>query len=288
MRILPVVIALIFVSHSLIGQEVLAPSKVIFTRENGNAIIIENYAFTTCIDSRVHIPLWVSHAISKELIDKGRISRDRPAVYSRDPQYLDLKKNAYASSGYDHGHMAPARDFKWNSGAWWESFYMTNMAPQHGCFNQKGWCHLESHCRKWAVTDSLNVIYIVTGIIPGDYIDTLCYTNDFKIFVPLYFFKAVLSYKKRSRTGKAIGFIMPNESIDNAEIEAYATTIDKIESLSGLDLFSFLKNSIEDQLESEVGDFDFYELLECPDKDCESIYSGNRTRPEDRTKLWCD
>ena len=94
------------------------------------------------------------------IIEAGDRPLDRPGAYSRDPEYSTIKRNAYASSGYDHGHMAPARVFKWDSLAWLESFYMTNMAPQHGCFNQKGWCHLISHCRQWAKNDSNNTIYI--------------------------------------------------------------------------------------------------------------------------------
>ena len=237
---------------------------------------------------RFNIALWVSHAITNELIELGNITRDRPGVYSRDPQYTLLKKNGYASSGYDHGHLAPARDFKWSSAAWWESFYMTNMAPQNACLNQKGWCHLESHCRRWASTDSTNVIYIVTGIVPGDYIDTLCHTNGLQIYVPSQFFKAVLSYNRSSRDGRAIGFVMPNGNIDNHAIPEYACTIDSIESITGLDLFSSLYNAFERRVESEIGDFEFFQNLECSQKDCDRIYSGNRYPPEERTKLKCN
>ncbi len=137
-------IIFVFLTLSLISfaQNPIPPSVVNFAADQENTLIIQNFAYNSCIDTKLNVPLWVSHAISKELIEKGKITRDRPGDYTRDPQFPIIKLNGYSSSGYDHGHMAPARDFKWNSGAWCESFYMTNMAPQHGCFNQKGWCHL--------------------------------------------------------------------------------------------------------------------------------------------------
>jgi endonuclease G len=288
MRILLFTIAIAIAGEFGYAQRPLAPSKVKFDLENHDALIIENYAYTTCIDTRLNIPIWVSHAINNELIQLGNMTRDRPEVYSRDPQFTVIKKDGYSSSGYDHGHMAPARDFKWSSAAWWESFYMTNMAPQNACLNQKGWCHIESHCRKWAGTYSDNVIYIITGIVPGKYIDTLCHTNGLNIYVPSEFFKAVLSYNRSSRDGMAIGFVLPNQDIDNSMVQEFVCTIDSIESITGLDLFSSLYNAFERQVESEIGDFEFYPNLECSQKDCDKIYSGRRFPPEERTKLNCN
>ncbi len=272
---------------TLLGQEPIVPSKLKFTKEVGHTLTISNYAYTTCIDTVLNLPLWVSHAITNEQIKKGEVSRDRPNGYPQDPKYKTIKRNAYNSSGYDHGHIAPARDFKWDSTAWAESFYMTNMAPQHGCFNQKGWCHLESHCRKWAENDSLNVIYIVSGIIPEEFIDTLCHSNGLSIAVPARFFKAVLSYNSKTKEGKSIGFIMPNTDVNNYELENYIVTIDSIEEATGIDFFSSLRNRIEKNIEAKIGNFEFYETLDCPQKDCGKVYSGNRVLPEERAKLRC-
>ena len=278
---------LIMLSFSLHAQYHSSLSKVKINNIETGALIIENHAYTTCMDTLHNLPLFVSHAISKEILDAGDVSRERPGGYAPDPKYKNIKRDAYASSGYDHGHLAPARDFKGDPEAWKESFYMTNMAPQHGCLNQRGWCFLESLCRDWAESDSANIIYIVTGTIPGEYIDTLCYGNGSKVFVPSKFFKAVLSYNPEQKKAKAIGFVVPNESVDNEDIPTYACTIDSLEQLTGLDLFYSLRNGLERRVEKRIGEFLLEGESECPKKDCGSVYL-RRVLPEDRSKLRCD
>ncbi len=98
----------------------------------------------------------------------------------------------------------------------------------------------------------------------------------------------MLSYNPDSGLGKAIGFVLPNQDIDNSTVESFIKTIDEIELLTDLDLFSFLNNSVENSIESTIADFVFYDNLECPHKDCDRIYTGNRKLPEDRTKLICE
>ena len=262
----------------------LTPSFTDYMGNKSTCRIIENYAFTCCMDTALNLPHWVSHTIDDELVEAGELSRERPNGYARDRSYDAIKKNAYASSGYDHGHLAPARDFKWNEQAWDESFYMTNMAPQYGCMNQKGWCHLESHVRAWA-TESDNVFFVVSGIIPGEYIDTLCLSK-IQIPVPARFFKVVLSYDPDGTESKAIGFIVPNADVQNEEIPGMAVPIDEIEKLTDLDFFMFLPSGTEAMLESDISSFNWYDVLDCPDKDCDKVYS-RRKEPEERTVLNC-
>ena len=68
---------------------------------------------------------------------------------SRNNKYNKLPDSGYIGNGYDHGHMDPCRDFKWDSRAWFESFYMTNMAPQKSGMKPKAWQGSEDQCRKW-------------------------------------------------------------------------------------------------------------------------------------------
>ena len=253
-------------------------------------LVLENLAYTSCVDTHTNLPAWVSHAINKEIIEYGdTISRKRPNGYDKDERYKLLKKNAFNSSGYDHGHMAPAADFKWSGEAFETSFLMTNMAPQHGCLNQKGWCHIESHCREWARQDADHIVYIVLGVIPGVYIDSLCINKKLKVYVPAKFYKAILYFDMNGNDTKAIGFIVDNKDLSNDEIGNCTVTIDQIEEATLLDLFSFLPDELEDEVESEQGDFDIVTTqLDCPHKDCSSVYSGNRKLPEERTKLRCE
>ena len=69
----------------------------------------------------------------------------------------------YTRSGYDKGHMAPAADMKWSPEAMKESFYFSNMCPQHPQLNRRGWKNLEEKIRNWAIADS--AIIIICGPI---------------------------------------------------------------------------------------------------------------------------
>jgi len=279
------------------SQLITSPAPSVVYPRVGNAsyydwLICRNPAYISCIDTRTNLPVWVSHAITKELIEFGdTIKRVRPKdpSYSKDDRYKILKNEAYNGSGYDHGHMAPAADFKWSANVYKNSFLMTNMAPQHGCLNQKGWCHLEALCREWAKEHTGLIVYIVTGVVPGTYIDTLCISKKLTVYVPEKFFKAILLYDSIGMETKSIGFIMDNKDISITEVADYMVTVDRIEELTTLELFSFLPDDREEEIESATGGFEIViTTLDCPEKNCSSLYTGNRKLPEERTKLRCD
>ncbi|MFA6397134.1 MAG: DNA/RNA non-specific endonuclease, partial [Sulfurimonas sp.] len=54
--------------------------------------------------------------------------------------------NDYSHSGYDRGHMAPARDFNTNQSEH-ECFTLANMIPQNGDNNRGIWSGLEEATR---------------------------------------------------------------------------------------------------------------------------------------------
>jgi endonuclease G, mitochondrial len=272
-----------------LSQSVIPPSFVNFTKDSLGTRFISHLAYATCIDTNNNLPVYVSHAINKQIIKAGEIKRERPdnPSYPKDSLYPKLKSDAFSGSGYDHGHLAPARDFKWNEQAWNECFLMTNMSPQHGCMNQKGWCYLESLCRYWAENSTNDDIeYIVSGIVPGKYIDTLCINTNLKVFVPAQFYKVALLYNSKTKSAKGIGFIVNNADVNDQEALNTKVPIDSVEKVTGLDFFSFLDDNIEKKVESEIGFSDFTCTSECPYKDCDVIYS-KRTKPTLRTKLRC-
>ena len=94
----------------------------------------------------------------------------------------------YTRSGYDKGHMAPAADMKWSPQAMEESFYFSNMCPQHPQLNRRGWKNLEEKIRDWAIADS--AIIIICGPIVAKQPKTI---GKNKVVVPQQFFKVVLS-----------------------------------------------------------------------------------------------
>lgn len=254
--------------------------------------VIRHHGYTSVMHKGYMIPAWVSHRIkSSELLHPGKFQRDDN--YPKDSLFPSLKSDAYKSTGYDHGHLAPARDFKHNEEQYTGSNTMTNMTPQHGCFNQKGWCMLESLCREWAITDSNAVVYIISGPVLNSqfshplFIDSLCINQEQKIYIPHWYFKAVCIYDRHNKQATSIGFLVPNELVENEEIRQLELSIDELEHITGLDFFSALQDKMEASSEALIPELNFGIQSECGSKPCEKVY-GKRVRPEGRKSKKCD
>ncbi len=269
---------------------------LLVTEENvykeGDLVTITHTGYTSAMDTRYNLPAWTAHYINRyQLQHPGKFQREDN--YPKDSLYPLLKSDLYGSSGYDHGHLAPARDFKHDKLQYAESNNMTNMSPQYGCFNQKGWCMLESLCREWAQEDSTTVTYIVSGpvlnqhAVPNLFIDTLCIKNGLEVYVPAYFFKVVCIYNKKAGIANSIGFIVPNTDVNNEEVIQMQLTIDQVEFITGLNFFSALPDKIESETESILPVLNFNYKSECGSKPCSSVYN-KRVRPETRIKLRCN
>ena len=132
-------------------------------------ILLQRTGYLVSYNSNTRIANWVAWKLTPERLKENteRINNFRP-----DP---DLPKSKavttqdYKGSGWDRGHLCPAGDNKWDREAMIESFYMTNICPQHHNLNRGDWNELEQKCRKWVKKDSCP--YIVAG-------PCLLYTSD--------------------------------------------------------------------------------------------------------------
>jgi endonuclease G len=107
----------------------------------------------------------------------------------------------YAATGYDRGHMAPDGDLSWDQQVEYESFLMTNMAPQAGSLNRGIWKLLETSVRGWAV--QLNQPYtIYVGSVYGAGNPTI----GKGVVVPHAFYKIVIN----NATGEVAGWWFPH------------------------------------------------------------------------------
>ncbi len=145
----------------------------------------------------------------------------------------------YKGSGYDRGHLAPAGDMKWSRSAMSQSFFLSNMSPQLPAFNRGIWRSLESAVRGWA--ESRGSIYVVTGPVFASYGDEIGSNG---VDIPTHYWKALYDPSE----GLMIGFMLPHARGDRP-LRGYATSVDAIESATGLDLFASLPDKLEDRLE---------------------------------------
>jgi len=205
--------------------------------------IIRHSGYTVSYNKDLKIPNWVSYELTRE---ETRGKEKRGNRFIADPLATGpIATNAdYTRSGYDKGHMAPAADMKWSPEAMKESFYFSNMCPQHPQLNRRGWKNLEDKIRNWAIADS--AIIIICGPIIEKQPKTI---GKNKVVVPQQFFKVVLSpFVKPIR---AIGFLFNNEQAVEP-LSSYVVTVDSIESLTNMDFFAPLPDEIENRIEADA------------------------------------
>lgn len=211
--------------------------EVVLTRRN----------YTLSFNKETNMPNWVAWRLDKKkLVEK--VSR-KGYSFSPDPS-LNAKQAVvtqdYVRSGYDRGHMCPAGDSRWSGEAMKESFYMTNICPQHPNLNGGDWHELEQACRRWA---SEGPIYIVCGPILYKKGTPKYIGKEHRIRVPEAFFKVILAGVEKGKP-KAIGFIYKNTA-GNRPLDAYVNSVDEVERITGIDFFPALPDKVENVVEKE-------------------------------------
>jgi endonuclease G len=203
--------------------------------------IVRHTYFTLSYSEKDEQPEWVYYELTPALI-KGKQKRTDDYRPDSLVSTVSAQLEDYRVSGYDRGHLCPAGDMKLNFTSMSESFYLSNMSPQVKDFNDGIWNKLEELVRTWALLDGR--IYVVTGGVLT--------SNKGKIgldgvTVPKYFFKII--YDPNGQ-GKMIAFLLPNEK-STKPLRTYVVSVDSVESLTGIDFFSELADTIESVLESK-------------------------------------
>ena len=244
MKVIVVCLFLFLLNGSACAQKKL---EIPVSKGNNKELVIERIGYTLSFNREHNISNWVAWTLDdKKLIErvsrKGYNFRPDPEIDKKDA----VVTQDYANSGYDRGHMCPAGDNRWSGEAMKESFYMTNICPQHPNLNGGDWHELEQACRRWAEKDKL---YIVCGPILYKKALNPPIEKEHKIRVPDAFFKVILTGVEKGNP-RAIGFIYKNTA-GNRPLDSYVNTIDQVERITGLDFFSALPDDIENRIEKE-------------------------------------
>ena len=228
-------------SVSDISQEEL---QVLLPEDNRSEVIEHKY-YLMGYNERHEQPDWVTYKLTRESLRIPNVPRaDRfkedPLIRSRSARHSD-----YTRSGYSRGHLVPAGDMAFSTEAMQETFFMSNMSPQVSGFNGGVWKELEESVRDWAY--EYDEILVASGPIFTEV--TKYIGKSSKIRVPDAFFKVIVDATGSKQHG--IGFILPHE-ISEEPLHEYATSIDEVERLTGLDFFdnAYANKSTEDKIES--------------------------------------
>ena len=181
---------------------------------------------------------WVFYEINKERI-LGLVKRTDDFRSDKSISTNSASLEDYKSTGYDRGHLAPAEDFSFSTSAMSESFYMSNISPQHPSFNYGIWKDLEDLVRKWGAN---NTLYVVSGPVFGSCISTIGSNN---VCIPESYYKVIYDPSEK----KMIAFVMPNEK-GIKSLKEYVCTVADLEKITNIDFFPILEDKLERKLES--------------------------------------
>lgn len=160
------------------------------------------------------------------------------------------------NDGVDRGHICASEDRQYSKEANAQTFYFTNMSPQYSNFNQKIWAALEGVVQRWgrSLTNSSDTLFVVKGgtVNSGNTLND----PEIKIVTPQYYYMAVLlkSGKGTNPTYRSIAVLLEHRKTAYPEpydLKSFATTVDEIEELTGLDLFCNLPDKTENAVEKQ-------------------------------------
>jgi endonuclease G, mitochondrial len=219
----------------------------------GEIIHYSNYSVSFC--EKYRLSEWAIYYITDEDVS-GLGYSIKGFYFLRDPNLKgrDADQAAFYKNVYDKGHLVPAQDMNYDLQKMGETYFFTNVSPQHKDLNRGGWKILEKQIREW--TRKFGEVAVISGWVTKDiksfiYGPSEIFTKEEYIFdskyipVPNYFYKVYIDVKN----SRSIAFLFPNEALTKPLLE-YVVSIDYLESVTGLDFF--YKLSDEDELSFEI------------------------------------
>ncbi len=212
-------------------------------------------SYTVAYDANDYKTLWVA-APMHQWYDGGARRTDAwnydPYIPQNLQPNLRSSYDAVGDGAFSRGHLVASSDRLRSTAMNTQTFYYTNMAPQHQTrFNDGIWNQLEQDVQGWGNAAS-DTVYVVTGLIYEGSKQTSD-NNDRRLPVPSHFYKAIIS-SKTGRTGKKIsqmsaselrcvGFLFENRAYTEGISSKFMVKVSDIESRVGFEFFPMLSES---------------------------------------------
>ncbi len=201
---------------------------------------LSNKSYTLCYHPDHRLALWALHELRpQDLRGTSRRTND----YRPDNRvYEPVDDRDYAGSGYDRGHLVPAADRKTSRAVMSETFFMSNMTPQHPSFNRGIWQKLERKVRTLVSQRGRAIVITAPHLYKG--------LREFTkgISLPDQHYKIIYW----PQTHDVYAFLMKNSAPHSKLLKDFQVSVDELEELTGLDFFSSLEDSIEDEVEKKI------------------------------------
>ncbi len=214
----------------------------LFPKSTTNSVI--HHAYYSLSYSEPHEQSeWVAYELKKEHLSYNDFERPY-FVEDREVPTGSADWRNYKNSGYDRGHLCPAGDRRFSYEAYLETFLTSNISPMNHEFNRGVWNDLEKQVRRWA--KKKDGVFVVTG---GILSEGGIRIGEEAVSVPTAFYKIILNHSEKG--WEAIAFMIPNEEVSDS-YRNYVTSIDAIESLTEIDFFPNMTESVENDLEAKI------------------------------------
>lgn len=191
--------------------------------------------------------LWASYQLRA---DRRFPVGDRPG-FRRDWRTLwPLTPDAYRRSGYDRGHLAPNYAIAAAHGpaAQRDTFLMSNMMPQRPALNRRLWQRLEE-----VVVDHFLLrfgrLQVIAGPVFADDVAAGVLRRVGLVEVPVAFYKILVVPGRHPR---ALAFLMPQDVDGGEPLDRFLVSVDRIETMTGLDFLPNLPEEAAAALEGRV------------------------------------
>jgi endonuclease G len=208
------------------------------------SFLISRPQYVLSYNDQKRIPNWVCWELKKS--DIGNAAR---GAFHPDPAlprgFTKIQSRDYTGSGFDRGHMCPAKDRSATQADCDATFYLANVLPQSPNCNRLGWERLEDYCRR--LTREGHVLQIVSGPAglggvgekgPAKHFGK---NERFQVAVPAKVWKVIMVLPREDakprRNTRVIAVIMPNDQTVDSNWAKYRVSVREVEKLTGLTFF---------------------------------------------------
>lgn len=241
--------------HFITGDEVPMPalgSRLQLEAFDGGEPV-HHRRFSIVMHATRGLAIFTAHAIDgATIIPEGEIEReDRFRFDPTVPRSIQIDNDqGYVNNPWDRGHLVRRQSMHWGERAEAEqadreSFYWTNIAPQHETLHHKAWGHIEDWMLEHAEGGDSRAVVFTGPVLSADDPEIVNKPGEDPIQIPAGFWKVVAVRPQEEL--RAAGFLVWQRDFDQQEPVDFAPYLEQvrittIEFITGLS-FGTLRNA---------------------------------------------
>lgn len=239
------------------------PSAAVADPEQSDNYLVSKYEYALAYDNGRGTAKWVSWHLNADWLGNAERCDCFMPDTTLPPGFFVAQTWDYSGTGFDRGHLCPSADRLLTDADNAATFLLSNIMPQAPQLNQGIWAELEDYAR--TLVDQGNELYIITGGYgtggTGSQGGNSVALANGAIKVPARYWKVMLilpnddadDIARITPDTRLIAVDIPNTQAASAwPWGDYRTSVDVIETNTGLDLFDRIPAALQSELEAGV------------------------------------